>query len=122
MQDLRIIDTSDPVGGARYFEFLSGGEKFRIALALALALHRVGGGRTGTLIIDEGFGALDSDKRANLALQMAADTDHGILGVRLAESIIMCSHTSEVQRHFPNHWHVENTDGTARVTRMDIDD
>lgn len=123
MKDLCIIDTSDPAGGARYFEFLSGGEKFRIALALALALHRrVGGGNTGTLIVDEGFGALDSDKRDNLALQMAADSHQGILGLHLAESIIMCSHTSEVQRHFPNRWHVEKRDGTASVSRVDVED
>ncbi len=123
MKDLCIIDTSDPAGDARYFEFLSGGEKFRIALALALALHRrVGGGDPGTLIVDEGFGALDSDMRDNLALQMAADTGQGILGLRLAESIIMCSHTSEVQRHFPNRWHVEKTDGTASVSRVDVEE
>ncbi len=123
MKDLCIIDTSDPAGGARYFEFLSGGEKFRIALALALALHRrVGGGNPGTLIIDEGFGALDSDKRDNLALQMAADTHQGILGLHLAESIIICSHTSEVQRHFPNRWHVEKRDGTASVSRVDVEE
>lgn len=123
MKDLCITDTSDPVGGARYFEFLSGGEKFRIALALALALHRrVGGGKPGTLIIDEGFGALDSDRRDNLALQMAADTNQGILGLQLAESIIMCSHTSEVQRHFPNRWHIEKQDGTARASRVEVED
>jgi recombinational DNA repair ATPase RecF len=87
MQDLRIIDASDPAGGACYFEFLSTGEKFRIALALALALHgRVGGGRLGTLMIDEGFGVLDSDKRDNLALQMAADTDQGILDLQLPKA------------------------------------
>lgn len=123
MKDLRITDTSDPAGGARYFEFLSGGEKFRIALALALALHRrVGAGRPGTLIIDEGFGALDSDKRDNLALQMTADTHQGILGLQLAESIIMCSHTSEVQRHFPNRWHIEKVDGIAHAFRVNIEE
>jgi exonuclease SbcC len=121
LQDLRIVDTSDPTSTPRYFEFLSGGEKFRIALTLALALHRrVAGGAVGTLVIDEGFGALDSERRDTLALQMTAEAGHGVLGLGLAESIVICSHQSEVQRHFPHRWHVTKRDGAASVTRIDL--
>jgi len=75
-----IIGTSDAAGGGakasnplrRYFEFLSGGEQLRVPLALALAVHRlVAGDTAGTLIVDEGFGALDGNQRDHLALQMA---------------------------------------------------
>lgn len=130
-QDVTIVDISDIAGGAsdakdgsqRYFEFLSGGEQFRIALSLALALHRrLGGGEPGTVIVDEGFGALDGDRRDALALQMT-DTSHGILGLGLARNLIICSHAVEVQRHFANRWIVEKRSGTATVRRnsaMDV--
>ena len=121
LQDLRIVDMSDPTATPRYFEFLSGGEKFRIALSLALALHRrVGGGAVGTLVIDEGFGALDSERRDTLALQRSAEAGRGVFGLGLAESIIICSHQSEVQRHFPHRWHIVKRDGAASVTRIDL--
>ncbi|MGI8549437.1 MAG: AAA family ATPase, partial [Dehalococcoidia bacterium] len=102
LQDLLILDRSDPSATPRYFDFLSGGEQFRIALALALALHfGVGKGTVGTIIVDEGFGALDQHRRDALAQQMA-DMGQGILSLGLAKSIIICSHSSEVQRHFAN--------------------
>lgn len=48
---------------ARATRSLSGGERFLVSLALALALSRMGdkGGLAATLFIDEGFGSLDSD-------------------------------------------------------------
>lgn len=117
MQDLVVVDTSDPLNTNCFFEFLSGGEQFRIALALALALHRrVTGGIPGTLMVDEGFGALDTQRRDALALQMVSDAHRGILSLRLAEAIVLCSHSAEVQRHFPNRWHVSKRDGTAFVS------
>ena len=125
-QDITIIDTADMASGDasspnrshRYFEFLSGGEQFRVALALALALHRlVGGDTAGTLIVDEGFGALDSTRRDLLALQMA-HTSRGILSQNLVHSLIICSHATEVQHHFRDScWIVEKRAGTASVSR-----
>jgi DNA repair exonuclease SbcCD ATPase subunit len=127
-QDVTIIDTSDMASGDasspnrlhRYFEFLSGGEQFRIALALALSLHRlVGGDTAGTLIVDEGFGALDSTRRDHLALQMA-NTSQGILSQNLVYSLIICSHATEVQHHFRDScWIVEKRAGTASVRRAE---
>jgi DNA repair exonuclease SbcCD ATPase subunit len=123
MQDLVVVDTSDPLNAPSYFEFLSGGEQFRVALALALALHRrVAGDTPGTLMVDEGFGALDTNRRDALALQMVSDSHHGILGLGLAESIVLCSHSSEVQRYFPNRWHVTKHDGTASVSCVTAED
>ena len=50
---------------------LSGGERFLVSLALALALSNMGGqgGLAGTLFIDEGFGSLD---RESLDFAMSA--------------------------------------------------
>lgn len=120
VQDIRILDTTDPAAQPRHFEYLSGGEQFRVAMALALALHRRIGHAAGTLIIDEGFGALDSHRRDALAQQMTEQTQ-GILSLGLAKSIIICTHSTEVQRHFEHRWLVEKQDGAASVVRASLD-
>ena len=122
LQDVLVVDTSDPAGQPRYFDFLSGGEQFRVALALALALHRrVAGGAVGTLIVDEGFGSLDGDRRDELALQMT-DTSNGLLQQGLANNIIISSHSLEVQRHFPYRWLVKKEAGAASVHLYEAED
>jgi DNA repair protein SbcC/Rad50 len=122
IQDVVVVDTTDPAVDpqdptrhARHFNLLSGGEQFRVALALALALHkRVAGGAAGTIIVDEGFGDLDGDWRDELARQMT-DTVGGILNLELAHSILLCSHSSEVQERFPDRWVVTKHGGRAKV-------
>jgi len=56
------VEDCDMGGEARATRSLSGGERFLVSLALALALSRMGrkGGLAATLFIDEGFGSLDS--------------------------------------------------------------
>jgi exonuclease SbcC len=120
LQDIKVRDTADPHGEARHFEFLSGGEQFRVAVALALALHRRVGRRVGTLVIDEGFGALDSNRRDALAQEMANQAD-GILALGYAQNIIICSHSTEVQRHFPYRWEIRKRNGVAGACRPDLD-
>lgn len=120
IEDIHVLDTLDPSGGPRFFEYLSGGEQFRIALALALALHRRVGKQAGTLIVDEGFGALDSRRRHELAERLT-DTTDAILDAGLAQSIVICSHSEEVQRQFPNRWHVSKQGDAATVRRADVD-
>ena len=55
------VEDRDMGGEPRATRSLSGGERFLVSLALALALSRLGGkgGLAGTLFIDEGFGSLD---------------------------------------------------------------
>lgn len=55
------VEDRDMGGEARATRSLSGGERFLVSLALALALSRMGGkgGLAATLFIDEGFGSLD---------------------------------------------------------------
>lgn len=121
IEDIHVVETTDSSGAPRFFEYLSGGEQFRIALALALALHRRVGKEAGTLIVDEGFGALDSRRRHELAARLT-DTTTTILEREMARSIIICSHSEEVQQQFPNRWHVQKPGDTAEVTRMNADD
>ena len=62
-------------GEARATRSLSGGERFLVSLALALALSRMGGkgGLAATLFIDEGFGSLDAG-----SLDLAIDALEGL--------------------------------------------
>jgi len=121
IEDIHIVETLDPSNAPRFFEYLSGGEQFRIALALALALHRRVGKEAGTLIVDEGFGALDSRRRYELAARLT-DTTDAILNQGLARSIVICSHSEEVQQQFPHRWHVRKEGDAATATRVDVDD
>ena len=73
--DLNIVDyfCADPEKQERDVTSISGGEKFKVSLALALGLsdeimRRAGAVRFDTLFVDEGFGSLDSD-----SLQLALD-------------------------------------------------
>ncbi|WP_312406537.1 AAA family ATPase [Rhizobium sp.] len=56
------VEDRDMGDEARATRSLSGGERFLVSLALALALSRMGGkgGLSSTLFIDEGFGSLDA--------------------------------------------------------------
>ncbi|TCQ14634.1 AAA family ATPase [Rhizobium sp. PP-CC-3G-465] len=56
------VEDRDMGDEARATRSLSGGERFLLSLALALALSRMGGkgGLASTLFIDEGFGSLDT--------------------------------------------------------------
>jgi DNA repair protein SbcC/Rad50 len=128
IQDIVVVDETDPyldpqhpLQSARHYNLLSGGEQFRVALAMVLALHRrVAGNEVGTIMVDEGFGNLDSDHRDELAKQMS-DTSNGILRLKFAKAIILCSHSGEVQNQFPDRWMVEKENGTAHVQKVRID-
>ncbi len=56
------VEDCDMGGEARATRSLSGGERFLVSLALALAFSRMDGkgGLAATLFIDEGFGSLDA--------------------------------------------------------------
>ncbi len=69
------VEDIDMGGEARATRSLSGGERFLVSLALALALSRMGskGGLAATLFIDEGFGSLDA-----ASLDLAIDALEGL--------------------------------------------
>lgn len=62
-----ITITVQTSAGARDLDTFSGGERFRLDVALRLALARIAAGRSGTarplqtLVVDEGWGSLDPD-------------------------------------------------------------
>jgi hypothetical protein len=56
-------------------------------------------------------------QEVNSVLELLDDA----LRLKLAESILICSHAQEVQRHFPYRWEVRKQDGTATVRRTSPD-
>lgn len=90
---------------------LSGSEKFRVSLAVRLGLARCVARRTGTpvrtIVIDEGWGALDEPTRRGVAT---------VLG-RLAGQfgVLTVSHVDDVKDSFPHLVKVDAATGTSRA-------
>jgi exonuclease SbcC len=93
--------------GARSYEVFSGGEAFRINLALRIALSKVLAQRMGvplpTLFIDEGFGTQDASGRERIV-----DTISSIQNE--FEKIIVITHLDDIKDLFPVRIEVEKTD------------
>jgi exonuclease SbcC len=75
---------------------LSGGERFLVSLALALALAGLGGRRSlaGTLFIDEGFGSLDAE-----SLEVAIDALESLQSQGRTVGVI--SHVEAMKERIP---------------------
>lgn len=98
--DIKISDAQ----GVRPYEMFSGGEAFRIDIALRIAISKLLAHRAGTalqtLIIDEGFGSQDED-----GLSAMIDVLH-TLQSEFAK-IIVVSHLPMMKDQFPVHFVVE---------------
>lgn len=90
----------------RPFENLSGGEQFRIAIAVRLALSRLlverSNAELGTLVIDEGFGSQDPEGRTHLVNAIHAEKG------RFAK-VLLITHIDELKDIFPVQLLVEKT-------------
>jgi exonuclease SbcC len=93
--------------GSRPYELYSGGEAFRVDLALRIALSRLLARRAGaalqTLFIDEGFGTQDAQGRENLVEAIHMIKDEFAL-------ILVITHIDELKDQFPVRILVEKTD------------
>ena len=91
------INVSDELG-PRSYEMYSGGEAFRVNLALRIALSKVLAQRMGaplpTLFIDEGFGTQDAAGRERILDVIAAIQDD-------FDKIIVITHLDELKDMFP---------------------
>lgn len=100
--DIKIADHI----GIRYYEFFSGGESFRIDLALRIALVKLLAQKSGhyikTFIIDEGFGSQDSH-----SLEIMIDTLYMLQNE--FDLIIIISHLNDMKEQFPIQFHIEKT-------------
>lgn len=92
--DIKIADEL----GTRPYENYSGGEQFRVNFAIRIALSKLLARRAGaqlqTLVIDEGFGALDSTGRDKLVEAINAIQDD-------FQRILVVTHLDELKDAFP---------------------
>jgi exonuclease SbcC len=117
-QELEIFaqDMSQPGLPKRYFEYLSGGEKFRVAISLAVAIGQsISGGRTvDTLIIDEGFGSLDEVNRDNLVKELRRLSEEVLDGGR----VVVVSHEEDICEEFAHRLRVsKDSKGMVSIER-----
>lgn len=109
---LHVVDL-DMGGDQRPTRLLSGGERFLVSLALALALSGMGthGALAGTLFIDEGFGSLDSD-----SLDLAIDALERLQAQGRTVGVI--SHVQAMKDRIPVQVEVVKTGGGASEIRL----
>jgi len=92
--DIRIADEL----GTRNYELFSGGEAFRINLALRIALSKLLARRAGaplpTLVIDEGFGSQDSGALERLIEAINVIQDD-------FQCLLVVTHLAELKDQFP---------------------
>ncbi len=91
------IDVADELG-TRSYDLFSGGERFRVDLALRIALSKLLAWRAGaqlpTLFIDEGFGTQDAQGRDRIVEVIKAIEDD-------FQRILVITHMDEVKEAFP---------------------
>ncbi len=96
--EFKVIDRS---GGysERAYQLFSGGEKFMVALAMALAIGEVAGGtgQMDCLFIDEGFGLLDSDNRTTVAQEIVSN----LVRSGRRRQVIVITHMEDIKSAFP---------------------
>lgn len=105
--DIRISDEL----GSRSYETYSGGEAFRVNVALRIALSRLLARRAGaplpTLFIDEGFGTQDVSGRDKIIEAIRGIQDD-------FERIIVITHIDELKEQFPVRIEVQrNSEGST---------
>jgi exonuclease SbcC len=99
--------------GTRGYEMYSGGEAFRIDMALRIALSKLlvmrAGASLSTLIIDEGFGTQDSSGREKLVETINSIQDD-------FDKIIVITHLEELRDAFPVRINVIKTAGGSTIS------
>ena len=94
--------------------FLSGSQRFRVAVALALGIGQYAGKQhrpIESVIIDEGFGCLDRAGRQVMIQELQNLRGH-------LHCILLVSHQEEFADAFPDGYRFELCDGATKVTRL----
>jgi DNA repair exonuclease SbcCD ATPase subunit len=93
--------------------FLSGSQKFRVAVSLALGIGRYASRQhrpIESVIIDEGFGCLDQE-----GLQTVNQELEALRGA--LDRVILVSHQEAIAKAIPHGYHFERVQGATVVTR-----
>lgn len=101
-------------GTAINVAFLSGSQRFRVAVSLALGIGQYASRQhrpIESVIIDEGFGCLDRNGRQVMIQEL-----HNLRGH--LHCILLVSHQEEFAEAFSDGYRFELTDGTTQVRRM----
>lgn len=108
----KIFVMADTPSGQVDYSTLSGAEKFRVALSIRCGMARCLARRTGvpmqTIILDEGWGALDEDTRRAVQEML------GRLSTEF--TIYTVSHIEEIKDSFPTVIEVSKDSGTSVAT------
>lgn len=94
--------------------FLSGSQKFRVAVSLALGLGQYASRQhrpIESVIIDEGFGCLDRVGRQVMIQELQNLRGH-------LHCVLLVSHQEEFAEAFTDGYHFELADGATKVTRV----
>jgi DNA repair exonuclease SbcCD ATPase subunit len=94
--------------------FLSGSQKFRVAVSLALGIGQYASKQhrpIESVIIDEGFGCLDRNGRQVMIQELQNLRGH-------LQCILLVSHQEEFADAFPDGYRFELQDGATRVSRF----
>jgi exonuclease SbcC len=98
---------------------LSGGQRFRVAVSLALAVCQGAGDGSRPLeavIIDEGFGSLDREGR----MAMIAELRDGQTLARMFKRVLVVSHQDDFASAFPVGYRLRSDGGTTMVEAFGI--
>jgi DNA repair exonuclease SbcCD ATPase subunit len=98
--------------------YLSGSQKFRVAVAVALGIGRFATSGTQarpleSVIIDEGFGSLDKD-----GLRCMADELHRLKDKLALKRVVLVSHQEEFVSRFPVGWRLSRGDAGTIAERF----
>ena len=102
-------------GGAINVAFLSGSQRFRVAVALALGIGQYASKQhrpIESVIIDEGFGCLDRAGRQVMIQELQNLRGH-------LHCILLVSHQEEFADAFPDGYRFELQDGATKVSRFE---
>jgi len=112
---LELECTNRATGGAPInVAFLSGSQRFRVAVALALGIGQYASKQfrpIESVIIDEGFGCLDRAGRQVMIQELQNLRGH-------LKSILLVSHQEEFADAFPDGYRFELVDGATKVKRI----
>ena len=112
--DLEVIPVRSGTARPVPVNLLSGSQKFRVAVSLALAIGQYAGGRYRCgecVIIDEGFGSLDKAGQDVMIQEL-----HNLKG--LLKRIVLVSHQDAFAEAFSEGYRFRLEDGQTRVERV----